>query len=228
MTYQWLLFDADRTLFDYDRGERNALHNTFETFGISFHPDIIARYAVINNAVWEIFEKGGIDQITLRTRRFELLFNEIGVQGINLPAFSALYLKNLSEQAALLPGVMKLLDQLAGNYKMVIITNGLSEVQKERFKRFPQLSLFEKVFISEEIGYKKPDPAFFQHVFDHIGNPSKNEALVIGDSLGSDMRGANNFGLDACWVNPKGAEVPEDLVIKYQVKSVSEITGFLN
>ena len=228
MTYKWLLFDADRTLFDYDRGEANALREAFEAFGISFYPDIVTRYGVINNAVWEIFEKGGIDQVSLRTRRFELLFDEIGVKGINLPAFSALYLKSLSEQASLLPGVKDLLPKLSADYKMAIITNGLTEVQTERFKRFPQLGLFEGVFISEEIGYKKPDPVFFQYVFDHIGNPSKSEVLVIGDSLGSDMRGANNFGLDACWINPAGEEAPEGLVIKYQVKSVSEITRFLN
>ena len=223
--YQWLLFDADGTLFDYDQAERSALRNTFIQLDFPFEEQYLAAYRQVNHAIWLEFEQGQIDQLTLRTRRFELLF-----QAINLPAdpckFSPAYLANLSRETCLIDGAETVVRQLSGPFNLAIITNGLTEVQRPRFQQSAISNDIKEIIISEEVGAAKPDPQIFEIAFARMNQPDKSAVLIIGDSLSSDIQGGLNYGIDTCWFNPTGQN-SDHITSTYEIRRLAELPRLL-
>ncbi len=224
MKYPWLLFDADDTLFDYPRAEAQALKGTFEELTLPYKAGYLPMYHLHNRHVWQEFEQGHLSSVELRTKRFQLLFAEIGLSA-DPQSFSSLYLKNLTRESDLFEGVSATLEELSKQHHLSVITNGLAEVQRPRLLNSPIHSLIEKIFISEEMGVAKPAGAFFDIVFKELGDPPKSEVLVIGDSITSDILGGINYGLDTCWVNPSGKTT--DLPVTYQIHSIPELIPLL-
>jgi 2-haloacid dehalogenase len=225
MTYQWLLFDADGTLFDYDRAEAAALQATFAALGHPFVASYLTEYRRINHAIWLEFEQGQIDQVTLRARRFELLLAAINLQA-DAHAFSANYLLNLADGIYLMAGAEETVELLASCFNLAIITNGLADVQRPRFARSAIYPYIRQIIISEEVGAAKPAPAIFDIAFARMGQPAKNEVLVIGDSLSSDIQGGLNYGLDTCWFNPTG-QPNGALEPTFEIKTLTELPKIL-
>ncbi len=224
--YTWLLFDADGTLFDYDECERRALAKTLQEAGIPADERYLATYRQINAALWLLREQGQIEVEALKIRRFERLLEETGLAA-EAEAFSVEYLGHLGEEVVLLDQAAETIAQLAGTYRFALVTNGLKEVQRRRLKKSGLGRFFETVIISDEIGASKPDPAFFEETFHQIGRPNKSQVLIIGDSLTSDIQGANNFGIDACWVNLNGAVRPPGYKINYEINHLSDLINIL-
>ncbi len=224
MRYKWLLFDADDTLFDYPKAENSALRNTFEHFGRTYHPNILQIYHRINRQLWDEFERGTISAEMLRWKRFQLLFDKME-DSFDPEEFSRHYLENLAQASDLIPGAMETLLALSGRYRMGLVTNGLSEVQRPRLERAGIGRFFERIFISEELGAPKPEVEFFEAVFHEIEEPSKSQVLIIGDSLSSDMRGGIRFGIDTCWFNPHGET--SDLPVTHVIKTLGELLDWL-
>lgn len=222
--YQWILFDADGTLFDYDMAEAGALESAFVEERLPFPPATAESYREINRQVWVDFEQGRISAEALRVARFEQLLAELGVAG-DAEALSERYLALLAMQAHLEIGAEELLRKLSGRYHLAIITNGLKDVQRPRLARSTIAGYFQVVAISEEIGAAKPDPAYFDAVFDLMGRPPRRQALVVGDSLSSDMQGGINYGLDTCWYNPRRLQT--SLPVTYQIHALAELAPLL-
>jgi len=147
-------------------------------------------------------EKGEITAAALRTTRFSRLFDAVGIQGEPEP-FSDAYLRHLANCGDLIEGAESLIQQLSKSYRIALITNGLSDVQRPRLAASPLEPYFETITISDEIGVAKPDPGIFDVAFGQMGNPEKTAVLIIGDSLSSDMQGGLNYGIDTCWYNPE-------------------------
>jgi 2-haloacid dehalogenase len=225
MNYLWLLFDADDTLFDYPKAETKALQWTFEQLGLSYRSDYLPIYHKYNQQVWREFEQGMLTPLELRTKRFGLFFTEIGI-GADPQLFSPLYLNNLARGSDLFDGVTETLQTLSKYHHIGLVTNGLADVQRPRLASSSIYDLIEKVFISEEIGVAKPDPAYFDFVFQAIGNPDKNEVLIVGDSPTSDMQGGIQYGIDTCWYNP--ARKMTDLPVTYQIQDLQELIPLLD
>ena len=226
MPYQWLLFDADGTLFNYQAGEEVALSKSFEKAGISFRPEYGNVYAEVNAALWRQFENGQVTLADLRVDRFAQLFERLSIQ-TDATQFSDIYLHFLGQVIDLIPGAIETLQALSGHYRMAIITNGISIVQRSRLSLSPIKQFFEDFFISDEIGVSKPATAFFDAVFTGIGHPPKESVLVVGDSLTSDMRGGINYGLDTCWFNPDGTQKPADMPINYEIRKLGQLLDIL-
>lgn len=226
MPYTWLLFDADGTLFDFNKAEAGALVRSFTAAGLPCPPETIAAYHRINAQVWSEFEAGTLTAQELRLKRFSLLFAEIGAN-LDVPRFSTLYLKNLALGSELEKEAEETIKALAGRYQLAIITNGLVEVQRSRLALSSLASFFPHMFISEELGVAKPAPGFFEAVFEKIGHPSKSSALVIGDSLSSDIQGGIAFGLDTCWYNPLGNPPTPGLTPRYEIRRLSTLVALL-
>lgn len=224
MNYQWLLFDADNTLFDYDKAEATALANSFQQFGLDFDQTTGAQYRTINAQIWHDYELGHITQQDLRAERFRRLFTAVHLP-TDAEAFSRQYLVNLSQAGHLLEGVEALLRRLAASYHIAIITNGIADVQRPRLAASPIHDLVEAFVISEEVGVAKPDPAIFDVAFARMGQPAKAEVLIIGDSLSSDMQGGLNYGIDTCWYNPAGK--PATLPVTYTIRQLDELHRIL-
>jgi YjjG family noncanonical pyrimidine nucleotidase len=222
--YTWLLFDLDDTLFDFRKAEANALQKTLEKFELPFQAEYFDIYARCNQQVWKELERGQITSQELRTKRFRLFLDETQLAG-DPQMFSPYYLQHLALGADLLPGADELIHSLKAHFHLALVTNGLADVQRPRLKRSTVRDCFENIFISEEIGAAKPARPYFDAVFRAIGNPPRDQVLIIGDSLTSDMRGGLDYGIDTCWYNPH--DQPVDFPLTHQIKTLSELARIL-
>lgn len=224
--YTWLLFDADGTLFNYELAEATALEQTFRHIGVPFEPNYLREYQQINHEIWQALEQKQITPDVLRTRRFELLFEKIGIS-LSAEAFSDLYLRHIADCAELIDGAQDVIEALRGKYRFAILTNGLQAVQHRRLARSPIQKYITAVVISEEVGFAKPERGFFDAAFAQMGNPPKEQALMIGDSWSSDILGAANYGIDTCWFNPSRQPRPTSPAITYEITQLCELIDLL-
>ena len=224
--YQWLLFDADGTLFDYERAERVALEQALGTIGVSLDPGYLPAYQRINQSLWQGVERGEITPGVVKVRRFELWLAAIQVAH-SPAAFSACYLECLANCSELLEDAADVLGALHGKYRMAILTNGLQVVQRGRLARSAIRHHISDLIISEEIGAAKPAKEFFDAAFARLGHPSKREVLMIGDGWASDIEGAVQYGIDACWYNPRRKPRPAARAITREIASLRELNDWL-
>ena len=220
--YPWLWFDADGTLFDYDRAEATALRRAFSSLHLPFEDWFLERYRGINQELWRALERHEITPAALRLRRFELLLQAIQVS-CSIDELSSVYLEQLAVCADLMDGAYEVLQALHRSCRIAILTNGLQSVQRGRLRRSAIQPFISEILISEEIGVAKPQAAFFEIASARTGHPLKSEILLIGDSLTSDIRGGVDYGIDTCWYNPAGAPRTEGLQSKYEIKRLAEL-----
>ena len=222
MPYQYLLFDADNTLFDFDAAERSAHQKLCREYGLAFSEEGYQLYHQCNAQLWHEFDLGRCTKEFLLVERFRRYLAITG-EHADPEALNIAHLRSLGEGAILLPGAEALCRRLAGNHRLYLLTNAVASVQRQRFARSPIAPLFQGVFISEEIGCGKPSRAYFDHVFRAVPGLTADNALVIGDSLSSDIQGANNAGLPCCWFNPRGLPRPDHLRIDYEIRALEEL-----
>lgn len=224
--YQWLLFDADDTLFDYQKAEGLALARAFERAGQRFDPATLPTYRELNHALWLGVERGEVTPDVVRVRRFEQFFAAIG-SPLQPEPFTNIYQECLADSSELIDGANEVLGALARRYRCAIVTNGLSDVQHRRINKSPIKAHIEAVFVSQEVGAAKPSAAYFDAVFAKIGQPERSAVLIIGDSLTSDIRGGADYGLDTCWFNPGGKPRPDQPRITYEIARLAELVDLL-
>lgn len=200
-----ILFDADGTLFDFQRAERQALAQTMTRFDLEYddarHP---ALYTTINRDAWRRLEQGTLTAATLKVERFRRFLASCEV-AVGPEAFSGEYLRQLATASHLLDGAEALLAAIRPRVRLGIVTNGLAEVQRPRLARSAIGPLFDTVVVSEEIGIAKPDARIFEHALRQLRHDDRGTVLMVGDSLESDIQGGLNAGLRTCWFNPSGA-----------------------
>ncbi len=215
--YLWLWFDADGTLFDYNRAEATALRQAFDSLSLPFEDSYLDIYRQINQGLWQALERQEITQAVLRLRRFELLLEAIHLSA-SPEQIGNIYLEQLATGADLIEGAYEVLEILHKTSRIAIVTNGLQSVQRGRLMRSTIQPFINEVIISEEIGAAKPHAAFFEAASARTGHPPKSDVLLIGDSLTSDIRGGADYGLDTCWYNPAGEPRPEGLPISFEIR----------
>jgi len=223
MKYELLLFDADGTLFDFEKCEADALNNTLNSFNISSaNNDLTALFKKVNYKIWEEFENNLISADNLKVERFIRYFDLLNVDTDPVD-FSAQYLINLSKGTYLLPGAYELLKSISADFKIVIVTNGLTSVQRPRFENSAIKSFVDSYVISEEFGIPKPNSEIFEYALSKAEHPDKSTTLMIGDKLSSDIKGGRDFGVDTCWYNPQQQTNSTDIKPDYEIKSLSEV-----
>lgn len=218
--YDIILLDADETLFDFKRSEKEALKNTFSDFNFTYTEDISERYSKINKGYWKLFEKGEIDKPSLAVGRFQSLLEELNLKG-SAEKLNGRYMEHLSNGRYLLDGAAHFCRELSMRYILYIITNGTAQIQKSRFSGSGLECFIQKVYISDEIGYQKPRREYFDFVLSDIGARDKSRVLVLGDSLSSDIQGGINAGLDTCWLCSDNS-LETDLKYTYKINSFCE------
>ncbi|MBL4933097.1 YjjG family noncanonical pyrimidine nucleotidase [Clostridium paridis] len=227
MKYEVILFDADDTLFDFKKSENNAFKNTMIQFDISYDEDYHLKvYKEINKALWNDFEKGNITQEKLKIERFKRLSDKIGIK-FDSHEFAAAYVKNLANESHLYEESTTLVEELHKNYKLVMVTNGLTDVQDKRIRKSSLAKYFEHIVISEEVKASKPDAKIFEVALNYIQHFDKSKVIMIGDSLTSDIRGGLNFGVDTCWFNPSNTKNQSDIKPTYEITSLVDIRKIL-
>jgi len=220
--YPWLWFDADGTLFDYNRAEATALRQAFHSLSLPFEDSYLEVYRGINQGLWQALERHEITPAVLRMRRFELLLEAIQLSS-SIDRMSSLYLEQLAICTDLIEGAYQVLQTLHGTSRIAIVTNGLDAVQRSRLERSTIRGFITELIISEEIGAAKPQAAFFDAASARTGHPPKSDILLIGDSLTSDMQGGADYGIDTCWYNPAGEPRPAGLPITYEIRRLLEL-----
>lgn len=221
MIYDFILIDADDTLFDFAKCEKQALREAFSQAAIPFDEQVYRDYSEINLSLWKQLERNEISREALKTRRFEMLGRRHPL-GCSPEALNGFYAQALSEQTFLIDGAKAFLEQAARAARLYIVTNGIASTQQRRFAAAGILPYISGVFISEQIGAPKPEKAFFDAVFAAIPGFDKKRAVIIGDSLTSDMAGGAAAGIDTCWFNPAGAPLTEKVRPTYEIQSLSE------
>ncbi len=203
--YKWVLFDADHTLFDFDKASEEALAEVLGHHRITWHEGMYADYKKINTQCWREHEQGIIDRDTLVYERFKRYFDFMNLDLDPVPSQEK-YLDTLGTKPYLMPGAEAILSWLAGRMKIGYMTNGMSRVQRPRLELIGWQLKFDLIVIAEEIGFSKPHHDYFNFVQSEIGDPNKYEILVVGDSLTADISGAAAFGYHTCWYNPNREE----------------------
>ncbi len=224
--YKFVLFDADATLLDFKRSEYEAVIDVLEKFLLPVSDEIIAKYSKINDEHWKMLERGEIEKNRLYAARWERFCEYYGFD-VNPEELSDYYPLTLAEKSYLMDGALEICQKLYGKYKLYVVTNGKKSVQDGRFDPSPLAPMFDGVFVSEEIGFEKPRVEFFDAVAAKIDGFSRDEAIIIGDSLTSDIQGGINYGIDTCWFDPHNKEVPAGMNITYVINSLSELENIL-
>jgi 2-haloacid dehalogenase len=225
--YPWLYFDADGTLFDYNRAEATAFRKAFETLQSPFEDKYLDTYQTINRDLWNALERHEITPAILRVRRFQLLLEALQLNG-SADDLNVAYVEQLGLCTDLIEGAYEVVQTLSKSSRLAIVTNGLEAVQRNRLRRSTIHPFITALIISEEIGVAKPHSSFFDAAFARTGHPSKQDVLVIGDSLTSDMQGGVDYGIDTCWFNPMGESRPQGLSITWEISSLNKLLEIIN
>lgn len=210
MPYSALLFDLDHTLLDSDASEALAFQRALGDAGVADPDQHLPAYLAINRALWARVERGEITPGYLRVERFAQLVAATGIAAAP-EALADAFAYGLGAYGELYPGAVPLLEALISDPRrsLAIVTNGLSEVVRARVARLGLARYFRVIAVSSELGVSKPDPAIIHHTLDALGAGAP-AAVIIGDSLSSDMRGGRNAGIATCWYNPhRRAATPE-------------------
>lgn len=222
MRYQTLLIDLDHTLFDSDACERAAFEETLRTVGVSEPLRHHETYVEINKPLWSLVERGDITPEDVRVARFERLITEIGVDA-NPERVAESFEAALGANGGLYFGAREILEELQQKATLALITNGLSQVQRARVERLDIEQYFKAIVISHEIGASKPGHEIFEATFRALGDPPKETALMVGDSLTSDIRGGVNYGIATCWYNPKGKTAGHDVGVDHEITRLDQL-----
>ncbi len=218
MRFRAILMDNDGTLMDFKAGETNAIREILASLEIA-DPNGPAIYGRINEQCWKDFEQGLVTQPQLRIRRFRELIEHYDCDAVP-EKIAESYEEALSRQSILFPGALEAVQKISARLPVVILTNGISHIQRRRFEASPLPPYLSGLLISEEIGAPKPAPDMYVKALEMLQIGPK-EALMIGDSLTSDIQGAINAGIPACWYNPAHKPRPEGMNIDFEIDQIS-------
>lgn len=219
---EFLLLDLDDTILDFHKAERIALSKTIQDFGVEPTEEALALYHKINKWHWEQLELGVMTREEVLTGRFAVFFRELGKE-VDPTACARSYERNLSIGHYFLPGAEETVQALSKKYRLFLVSNGTATVQHSRLTSAGLYPYFEQVFVSQEIGFNKPDKAYFDRCFERIPGFDPKKALMVGDSLTSDIQGGSNAGIVTCWINPTGRPHPEHICPDYTIGNLAEL-----
>nr|UWI51801.1 YjjG family noncanonical pyrimidine nucleotidase [Clostridioides difficile] len=225
--YKFIFFDADDTLFDFKKSESYAFKKLLSKFGLDFDFEkYIKIYRNISDKLWLDLEKNTITLDELKLLRFEIFANEMKLD-VDPIILSKMYLNLLGECTFLMPGTLDALSYLKGKYKIIIITNGISKVQNNRLKNSEIKEYIDGMIVSEEVKVSKPNPEIFKYAFEKFNCYDKTSALMIGDSLTSDILGGINSGIDTCWLNTNNSINHTSSIPTYEVNNLIALKNLL-
>lgn len=224
MKYDILLFDADNTILDFDKAEEQALMLAFSQSNLHYDENVLSVYRRNNIKQWQLFEQGIIkEKSEVLISRFVETFKELGLarECRNTADLYEQYLHNGFYVIDNAECVLQKLQQL--KCRLYLVSNGVLSIQNSRMRGSGMDKYFLRRFVSEEVGYPKPRKEYFDYCFTHIDNFDKNQTLIIGDSLTSDIQGGINAGIDTCWYNPKRLANTSTLTPTYEIDNLEQL-----
>lgn len=218
MKYQWILFDADETLFSFH--SYYGLKTMLKRYGMEFNEQDYEAFQAVNQPLWVAYQNKEINAETLQRTRFEALAQKTGQDPLIL---NRELMDEMAHVSQPLEGVREMLANLHGKVKMGIITNGFNALQQKRLANTHTTHFFDLLVVSETVGVAKPDRQIFDHAFSKMGEIERSKVLMVGDTLASDILGGNLAGIDTCWFNPKGLQNDTDIQPTYEICTMAEL-----
>lgn len=221
-----IFFDLDHTIWDFDRNAEETLIELYQIYrlqalGLHSIDEFIQTYTENNHRLWAEYHVGAISKETLRSERFSSTFIQLGIHPDQIPQqFEDDYVRITPTKTNLFEGSEKVLSYLQKKYDLHIISNGFKESTLTKMELSSLNSYFKNVIISEDVGVNKPNKAIFEHALQRAG-ASKEESIMIGDSLEADITGALNFGMKAIFFNPLRKDTPE--YVEWQIHHLEEL-----
>lgn len=220
-----IFFDLDDTIFDFKKAEAIAMQTTLEKYGIDPTPDTIHLYSVINQSQWELLEKGLLSKDQVKVRRFKVFLDAL-MKDVNVEEVAAFYESRLAIGHYFIDGAEEMLHRLHGKYRLHLVSNGVYEVAMSRLNSSTIVPLFDNIFISGALGVDKPAKEFFDACFSKIPGFDSKKALIVGDSLTSDILGGKNAGITTVWFNRHNKSVTS-IVPDYEINDLESMDGVL-
>lgn len=225
-TYTHLLFDLDDTILDFQANEAQALERTFKRYHIPMTNDNLATYHRINKALWKAYERGEIARNDIFVKRYTQFFELIHCQADGIEA-NRFYLDCLNDGHKLMPHAKDVLQQLtAKNYHLEVVTNGVGQTQRIRLKEAGIALYFDHLYISEEVGHQKPDCRFFEYVLKDL-QVNRQQCVIIGDTLSSDILGGQRMAIDTIWYNPSYQSKDPEITPTHEIHDLLELERYL-
>ncbi|WP_456275089.1 HAD family hydrolase [Bacillus sp. AK128] len=118
------------------------------------------------------------------------------------------------------------LNQLKGNYKLLLLTNGSPDLQNTKLRITPELvPYFDHIIISGAFGKGKPDPSIFTHALEKL-EVDKENVLMVGDNLMTDILGASRVGIKSVWINREN-KAKKEVIPDFEITHLDELFPIL-
>lgn len=226
--YTTVFWDLDQTLLDFDRSMEYALQAVFAQYGLKINEEMTARYNVINRSYWLRLESGELSKEQVTVGRFRTFFEELGITHVSPEELNVDYQWELGSVFFFMEGAKELVALLKERgYRQYVVTNGINATQANKMRLSGLDRIMDGVFVSELMGYPKPRKEFFDGCFAALSDVDRNKCILVGDSLTSDMRGAENAGIASCWFNPEKQEKDVDVRTDYEIRRLEELISIL-
>ena len=226
--YKYLLWDIDGTILNFELSERAAIRSLFDRFKLGDCSDeMLMCYSQINKKYWQLMESGKIKKDKMLVERFIEFFSNKGINSDIAAEFNKEYQIALCDTIVFNDDAIDIIKHQKKTCKIIIVTNGTEVVQEKKLERSGLNDIADNVFISELVGFEKPNIKFFEKVILEVGIKDLKEALIIGDSLTSDIQGGHNIGIDTCWYNPKNEENTTLLNPTYTIRNLHELENII-
>ena len=226
--YTTVFWDLDQTLLDFDRSMEYALQAVFAQYGLKINEEMTARYSVINRSYWLRLESGELSKEQVTVGRFRTFFEELGITHVSPEELNVDYQRELGSVFFFMEGAKELVALLKERgYRQYVVTNGVNATQANKMRLSGLDRIMDGVFVSELMGYPKPRKEFFDGCLAALSDVDRNKCILVGDSLTSDMRGAENAGIASCWFNPEKQEKDVDVRTDYEIRRLEELISIL-
>lgn len=223
---RFVFLDLDDTVLDFHRAEQLALTGALGAYGVEPTPAVLERYRAINTEHWQRLERGELTHSQVMVGRFRVLLRELGRQ-TDPAAVNRCYERRLGEGCYFLPGARETVERLSRRYRLFLASNGVASIQHARLTSGGLYPYFEGIFISQEVGFNKPSGEFFSACFARIPGFDPQQAIMVGDSLTSDILGGRRAGLRTCWLNPARLPPRPDILPDYEIQSLPQLESLL-
>ena len=219
-----ILWDLDSTLIDFDIPERNSIIHCFEDFNLGPCPKaFLDEYHSINIKWWERLENGELTKPEILVGRFTEILSKYGYDASIATDFNEDYMNRLGDTVCPIENAVETVRALKGKVVQVIATNGVSRTQGKKIHGAGLDFIVDGIFVSEELGADKPNVVFYNKILERYPQFERNEIMMVGDSLSSDMTGANRAGIVSCWYNPQHKKLDRDLKIDFEIDDITQV-----
>ncbi len=228
MKYSLIFFDADDTLYDFNKSQKIAFKDALTYFNINYHHDILYfEYQKLNKELWSQLEKGSLNANDLKILRFQKLFEAHKINQ-DPKIFGNYYIKRISQSTHTIPYAEQLCQLIHANHLEIgIITNGFADTQYPRLQKSELNKYFKSITISEEVGYRKPQKEIFALAMTKHANIPVEKILMVGDNIEADIKGAKQLGIDTCWFHRAGLKSKHDINPTYLITELQQLVKIL-